>query len=199
MRIISLNQADFEDAVHAAVLVLEQGGVIAIPTETTYGLSCDPRNAKAVGRIFSMKGRDPGKAMLLVASSFEQVQEVAILSEKSLALAREFWPGPLTLILPAVNGQADVAIRISSSPMVQLITKRFGYPIISTSANHSGKLECRTGKAVEEVFTQSSHQPDLLLDVGALPTQNVSTIARVLADGTVEVLRQGAVQVPSKI
>lgn len=206
MEVISADAVGQEAAIQAAVFMLKQGGVIAIPTETTYGLSCDPRNTKAVARILAMKGSDPGKVMLLVASSVGQVKKVARLSGKSLVLSRPFWPGPLTLVLPVRTQlpevsvrQGEIAIRVSSSPIVQSIARQFRFPIISTSANRSGEPDCRSGREVIQVFSSLPIQPDLLLDTGVLPYQKPSTIARVREDGAVEVLRQGAIQVPSMV
>lgn len=177
-----------------AVRVLKRGGVIAYPTETTYGLGCDPRNAKAIARIYRMKGREKKKPFLLVASSEMQVRKVARLEGATRALANRYWPGPLTLVLPRVNGKGKIAIRVSSSPYVQSLCRAFGYPIVSTSANRSGEPECRSGRAVRRVFAAQKEKPDGILDTGALPRRKPSTIARVHSDGSVKILRQGAVR-----
>src|SRR5260221_5994173 len=85
---------------HAAKRLLANGGVIAFPTETSYGLGCDPRNAKAVRRIFAIKGREKKKPLLLVASDLAQVRRVADLRPTSYAPASQHWPGPLSPVLP---------------------------------------------------------------------------------------------------
>lgn len=184
------------------VKILKAGGVIAFPTETTYGLGCDPRNKKALARIYKIKGRVKGKPFPLVAASIEQVRRVANLGERRPAcrqgrsplrtthykLSTKYWPGPLTLIL------GRVAIRVSSHPMVHQITRAFGFPIIATSANKSGQPECRSGRAVARIFLNQKHAPDVLIDAGSLPHRKPSTIARVQHDGSVEILRQGAIR-----
>lgn len=194
-------------AIRDACRVLRAGGVIAYPTETVYGLGCDPRDEKAVARIFRMKGREKRKPLLLVASSFAQVRRVAIVRGPALRLAKRHWPGPLTLVLPVRRGarlaravvrDGNVAIRVSSSPVVRAIAHRFGFPIVSTSANRSGELECRSGRAVRRLFERMRQGPDVIVDGGTLPRRKPSTVARVAQDGTVEVLRRGAVRISSR-
>ncbi|HWQ99498.1 MAG TPA: L-threonylcarbamoyladenylate synthase, partial [Candidatus Methylomirabilis sp.] len=164
--------------VHQAVCVLRRGGVIAFPTETTYGLGCDPRNTKAVARIFRIKGRPLLKALPLVVSSVLDVKRVAVLAEPAARLARRYWPGPLTLVLPVRRGQRfhhlvapnnEVAIRVSSSPFVRALVRAYGFPIVATSANRSGQPECRSGRSVVRVFQDAKMKPGIVIDVGPLP------------------------------
>lgn len=183
--------AQLRDALRA----LRTGGVIAFPTETTYGIGCDPRNPKAVARIYRMKGRDPKKPLLLVASSLAQVKKVAVVSPDVVKIANAYWPGALTLVLPKKHGRGDVAIRVSSSEVVHALTSAFGYPIVATSANRSGEPECRSGTAIVRVFTGAKDGPDVIVDIGSLPSRLPSTVARVRTDGTMEILRQGSVHV----
>lgn len=186
------------NSVQEAVSLLQKGGVIVFPTETTYGLGCDPRNIEAVERIFAIKGRDWKKPLLLVAGSWAQVEGVAHLSPKARAFAREYWPGPLTLVLPKREDVAlapgvvmneEVSIRYSSSEVVQRLTGAFGFPIIATSANLSGQPDNRSAQAVQE----AGLAVDYIFDGGNLPFSKPSTLARVQADGTIEVIREGAI------
>jgi len=185
---------------HAAG-VLKNGGVIAYPTETAYGLGCDPRNRHAVQEIYRLKGRDRSKPLLLVASSLDQVKRVARIDGQVLRMAKKYWPGPLTLILPlkkpsvlvpGIAAHGEVAIRVSSSPIVQMLTRTFGFPIVSTSANKSGQPEARSARSIREIFGAKIH---FLLDGGALPKRKLSTVARVKPDGSIEIVRAGAVNV----
>ncbi len=195
---------NFRAPVRAAVQVLRSGGVIAFPTETTYGLGCDPRNAKAVAQVFKIKGRGKNKPLPLAASSLSQVKRVAVLDRASASLGQRCWPGPLTLVLPARRGlrlqrlvapKGEVAIRVSSSPFVRELVRAYGFPIVATSANKSGEPECRSGRSVVRAFQGAQTKPDLVLDLGALPRRKPSTIARVCPDGKVAVLRRGAVRI----
>jgi L-threonylcarbamoyladenylate synthase len=185
-------------AIHEAVSVLTTGGVIAFPTETTYGLGCDPRNTEAVERIFRMKGRDHKKPLLLVTGSFEQVERVAFLSTQVRQLAEAYWPGPLTLVLPArveaelvdgVSVHGEVAVRFSSSELVQSLTNEFGFPIVATSANLTGQPDSRSADDVRAY----NLGVDYIIDVGILPKSKPSTVARIKEDGEVEVIRHGAI------
>ena len=190
-------------SITSAIAGLKRGGVIAYPTETVFGLGCDPRDANAVRRIFRMKGRDDRKPVLLVASSIAQVRKVAMLTGSALQLAKRYWPGPLTLVLPARPGSGlakrivpagEVAIRVTSSKTASSIARRFGFPIVSTSANRSGEPPCITADEVRAVFTKRA-APDVVVD-GACAGGPPSTLVRVHADGTIEVLRRGAIVLP---
>lgn len=209
MIVLKTSPKNLKAAVQAAVSVLRRGGVIAYPTETTYGLGCDPRNAKALARIFRMKGRDKKRPMLLVAADVRQVKKVADVGSHDHAPVRgvmkKHWPGPLTLVLPAkTNCQAylpkavaprgEVAIRVSSSVFVREVCRVFGRPIVSTSANRSGEPDCRSGRAVYRMFAGAADCPDMAIDAGSLPRRKPSTVARVSDDGGVEILRQGAIR-----
>lgn len=188
-----------------ALRVLQEGGVIAYPTETVYGLGCDPRNEEAVKRIFRIKKREAGKPVLVVAGSLAQVRKIVRLEGKSLVLAKQFWPGALTLVLPVLPGvvlakrvvlRGEVAIRFSASSTVQTLTRRYGFPIVSTSANLSGESACVSATEIERVFSSRKYAPDFVFDGGRLPKRNASTIVRVSTRGEVEILRQGAVRIP---
>ena len=136
-----------KEDIKTAVQILNSGGVIAIPTETVYGLACDPRNIKAVQRIFAIKGRDDGKPLQMIASSFAQVENLAEFTDAERRIAKKHWPGPLTLLIklkkdiklaPQVNPDQIIGIRVTSSPIAAAIVKAFGHPIAATSANRSG-------------------------------------------------------------
>lgn len=181
-----------------AVRVLRAGGVIAFPTETTYGLGCDPRNTPAVRRIFKLKERAPKKPLLLVAASVAQASKVVKLSAREIIA--KHWPGPLTIILPikrptklarGVVMKGEVAIRVSSHPLVQELARRFGFPIVATSANRSDQPAARSARAVHRAF---GDKLDLILDSGTLPKRRPSTVIRVKKDGSIEVIRAGAIR-----
>lgn len=124
------------------------GELVVFPTETVYGLGCDALNAEAVARIFLLKGRSPSMPLPLVAASFEQVAMVAYTPPKGVReLMDLFWPGPLSLLLPARRDVPDlvtahtrrVAIRISPHPAALALCRALGRPVVATSANKSGE------------------------------------------------------------
>lgn len=192
-----------DQPIRDAVRVLKAGGVIALPTETTYGLACDPRNPEAVRKIFRIKGRAEGKPLQLIASSFAQVERLARLSRAERALADRHWPGPLTLLLRLRSGRklaarvspkSVIGIRVTSSPVAKRVAAAFGHPIAATSANRSGRRPAFSGAGVRRAFALFPDKPDGILDIGTIPRRRPSTVARVRSDETVEILRVGAIK-----
>src|SRR5688572_15985255 len=125
---------------------LHVGGVIAFPTDTAYGLGADPFNEAAVRRVFEIKGRPETKPILLLVNSIDMANSVATLSDTALALAERFWPGPLTMIVPARStvpsivtaGTQTVGVRWPDAPFAQRLLEGFQRPITATSANRTG-------------------------------------------------------------
>jgi L-threonylcarbamoyladenylate synthase len=131
---------------------LRQGGLIAYPTEGVYGLGCDPLQAVAVSRILALKGRAASKGFIVIAATFDQVKPwLAPLDESVQARLMASWPGPKTWIIPAAGwmpgwlsgGRSSLAVRVSAHPVVRALCLAFGGPLVSTSANKSGRLPAR--------------------------------------------------------
>jgi L-threonylcarbamoyladenylate synthase len=131
-----------------ALAALRASQPIVFPTETFYGVGVDAMNALALERLFELKGRDPDKPVALIAADVEMVARlVKEFSPAARRLAREFWPGPLTIVLPArpelspalTNRQGGVGIRISPHPIALELTRRLGSPLTATSANRAGE------------------------------------------------------------
>lgn len=198
---------DSAQAVEAAEKILKAGGVIAYPTETTYGLGCDPRNVAALAKIYRMKGRDKAKALPLVACSVEQVEKLFKLPEKAKEFADEYWPGALTMLLEPgdlslrksmpVFKDGLAAVRVSSHKFVHDLVCRFGFPLVATSANQGGDPACLSAEQVMAAFmvSEPEDQPDLIVDGGELEPSEPSTIIKFDEDGRLKVIRQGAVDV----
>lgn len=145
----------------AAIAALAQGGVIACPTEAVWGLSCDPLNERACLRVLELKDREWQKGLILVAADFAQLEPfVEVPSNNALKRATATWPGPATWIFPAtdhtpmwISGDHDgVAVRVSKHPVVRALCRRFGGPLVSTSANPSGRPPARTAFEVRRYF-----------------------------------------------
>lgn len=169
-----------------AVAVLAQGGVVAFPTETFYGLAVDVANPEAIEKVFAIKGRQGSKALPWIAADVEQLMELAELSGASLRLAKRFWPGPLTLVVPRTGG-GTVAARVSGLPLARALAARLGRPITATSANVASAPPAETAEALE-----SLEKVDLVLDGGPTPGGLPSTIVDMTHEGAT-LLRQGAV------
>ncbi|HEU0141408.1 MAG: threonylcarbamoyl-AMP synthase [Bryobacteraceae bacterium] len=185
------------DALEKAAAALRRGEIIAIPTDGLYSIVADPLNLQAVGRVFSAKGRQPHQSLPLIVSDLLMAQELAKeASTRFYLLARHFWPGPLTIIVPAsekvplkVTGNTGrLGLRHSGSRVATALVEWLAQPLIATSANISGQPTCRSGI---EVFGMMDGRIDLVLD-GGLCTGPGSTTVDV-AEPYWRVIREGAV------
>ena len=182
---------------HAAA-VIRRGGVVAMPTETLYGLAVDPMNAEAVARVFALKGRPDGKPIPLVAANLAQVEMVCgPLPDPIRRLAARAWPGPLTIVLPAqpglpaavTAGTGSVGIRIPSHPVTQALCEAVGSPLTAPSANRSGQPATHLPTVVSRTFGTAL---DVLLDAGPTPGGPPSTVVSAVGD-EVRLVREGAI------
>ncbi len=180
-----------------AAAIVRAGGVVAIPTDALYTLVADPMNLHAVGRVFAAKGREINRALpLLISGNFMAEQLAKELSARYYLLARHFWPGPLTMIVPAsanvplkVTGNTGrLAIRQSRSRVAQALLECLEQPLISTSANISGQPTCRSGI---EVFGQMDGRVDLVLDGGSCTSQGSTTVD--ITEPYWRVIKEGAI------
>jgi len=146
-----------------ALTALRTQGVIAYPTESVFGLGCDPDCDIAIQKILDLKQRPMHKGLILIAANIEQLKSYAdfsALTEQQITDIKATWPGPFTWIVPVtkslsklVSGDFDsVAVRVSDHPVVQQLCTDFGKPIISTSANLSGLEACVNAEQVNEMF-----------------------------------------------
>ena len=183
-----------------AAKLLHQGFLVAYPTETFYGLGAEPMNPDAVERIFEAKGRPQKMALPLIAGDKEGVlQCTREFPETAERLAAAFWPGPLTLVLPAsshlpsrlLGGGATVGVRISPNPIAVALARAVGGPLIATSANRSGQPAPTTADEVEQALGE---EVALILNGG--PTQGIaaSTVLDLTCDPP-RVIRSGVVPI----
>jgi L-threonylcarbamoyladenylate synthase len=188
----------FEDTTYDEIVsLLRSGGVIAFPTDTAYGLGADPFNNAAIDRIFQIKGRSETKPILLLVSSVAMAESVTEPAGFFHDLVEQFWPGPLTVILPAAKsvplkvtaGTQTVGVRWPEAGFATRLVKRFGQPITATSANQSGLPSAITA---EEVRSQLGDSIDALIDGGPLPSRVGSTLIDLTADPPV-LLREGPI------
>lgn len=186
--------ADIESALNA----LRAGQVIVFPTETFYGLGVDATNRQALERLFELKGRDPDKPVPLIAADLEMVMRVVKdIPPAARRLAQEFWPGPLTMVLPArpelspalTNREGGVGIRISPHPIAMELTRRLGAPLSATSANLAGQPPART---LEQAWAAFGGAVASYVEGGALEGSLPSTVI-TFEGGAIKVLRAGAV------
>ena len=184
---------------------LRLGGVILYPTETFFGIGCRADNAEAVLRVFHCKRRSLSMPLPVILGSFEQLALVAIpapaLADDMSALAR-FWPGPLTLLLPArpelpealTGGSGKIAARISSHPAARALAEQSGFPIVSSSANISGRKAVTAAPELDpELLLSLMPETDGVLDEPPAPGGGeASTIVEPLGSRNLRLLREGA-------
>ena len=176
---------------------IRRGKVVAIPTDALYVLAADPFNLHAVGRVFQAKGREIQRSLPILVDSLLMAEDLAAnLSSRFYLLARHFWPGPLTLIVPAsakvplkVTGNTGrLAVRHARSRVADQIIKALEMPIIATSANISGQPTCRTGI---DVFGFMDGRVDLILDGGLASDMGATTVD--ITEPYWRVIREGSI------
>jgi L-threonylcarbamoyladenylate synthase len=181
----------------AAVNALRAGGVVAFPTDTFYGLAVDPRSSEAVQRLFALKRRAADQAIPLIAADRNQVTQAGTLTETANRLAVRWWPGPLTVVIPASpelcaevhRGTGRVAVRVPDDRIARSLARAAGHPITATSANRSGMPASMTADGVIEQLGESV---DVLVDAGPSPGGLPSTIVDVTGPLPI-LIRAGAV------
>lgn len=184
-----------QNGISLAATTIKNGGVVVFPTDTVYGIGCDPRNAKAVEAIFRIKKRRESKQLPVLGYSKEEVSKIAVFDDISSKIADRFWPGQVTLVLKlkdneikkAMNLNDKIAVRVPSHPGVLALLKECKL-IVGTSANFSGHPAFSDSRKVQENFSGY----DVFLDGGTISNSVSSTIVEV-KDGILRILRQGKI------
>ena len=172
-----------EAAVAAAARILTEGGLVAFPTETVYGLGADATNPAAIAHLYQAKGRPAFNPLIAHVGDIAAARKIARFDAAATALAEAFWPGPLTLVLPKTHGCAvadlatagldTVAIRIPAHPVARDILRTFGGPVVAPSANLSGHVSPTTAAHVQ---SDLAGRIDLIVDGGPVAVGVESTI-----------------------
>ena len=190
---------NFQTEITRAAEALAQGGVLAIPTDTLYGLAADALNPDALDRVYAAKGRPADMPLPVLVSGWEQALQVVEVSPESELLARRlaeiYWPGSLTMVLPAVPGLPErltagrdtVAVRMPDHPVPLALAAALGRPITGTSANRSGEPDITDPDELRRILAP---RVDGIIVSGPKPVGGASTIVAVSADGT-SLLREG--------
>ncbi|MEA2886392.1 MAG: L-threonylcarbamoyladenylate synthase [Bradyrhizobium sp.] len=177
--ILAASEAAMADAARS----LRDGGLVAFPTETVYGLGADATNAAAVARLYAAKGRPSFNPLIAHLSDLEAARRIADFDAQATLLAKAFWPGPLTLVLPKAPGCAvadlatagldTIAVRVPAHPVARQILRAFGGPVVAPSANLSGHVSPTTAAHVQNDL---EGRIDLIVDGGAVEVGVESTI-----------------------
>jgi L-threonylcarbamoyladenylate synthase len=181
-----------------AAEIVRAGGVVAVPTDTFYGLAADPFRREAVDRIFRVKERSAERAIPLIGSGRDQIAEwLGRLPPLGARLADRFWPGPLTLLLSAppslagevTGGTGKVGVRVPAHPIARALCQVCGHPLTATSANLSGQPPCEQPQDVERLLES---RIDALVDAGPTAGGAASTIVDVTGNDAI-LVRSGAI------
>jgi L-threonylcarbamoyladenylate synthase len=187
----------FDEEIVFAVAALGRGEIVAYPTETFYGLGVDALDELALARLRALKGRD-GKAISVLVDGPKMLSSICrSVPPLAVTLMERYWPGALTIALPAKSNLPSaliedgcVAVRQSSHPTAQALVSRLGRPLTTTSANRAGQPPATTDEAVEEIFEGRCR----VVHGGTTPGGAPSTLVRVR--GTkLEILRRGAIEI----
>ena len=190
---------DFQTEITRAAETLAQGGVLAIPTDTLYGLAADALNPDALDRVYTAKGRPADMPLPVLVAGWEQTLQVAAMSANGELLARQlaeaYWPGSLTMVLPATPGLPErltagrdtVAVRTPDHPVPLALAAALGRPITGTSANRSGEPDITDPDELRRILAP---RVDGIIVSGPKPVGGASTIIAVSGDG-ISLLREG--------
>lgn len=185
--------------IQQACSYLKNNQVVAIPTETVYGLAADATSDLGVAAIFALKNRPHFNPLIIHVSSIDQAEQIAVFSEKALAVAKTFWPGPLTLVLQrrlessisllASAGLETIAIRVPAHPIAQKLLKAYGRPLAAPSANRSTHI---SSTCVDDVLESFGSNAPFVINGGACRVGIESTILDLSEDSPV-LLRPGGI------
>lgn len=195
MKVLSL---EAPRALEETIQAIQHGGVVAFPTDTVFGLGASLRHPEALARIYAIKGRDEQKPLPVLLSSLDRLGLVARQpDDRVLALLRAFWPGPLTVVLPArddlppevVAADGTVGVRIPNHSIALALSDRAGGTLATTSANRSGEAPACSA---EDIVDQMPENIDIVLKGGFSPCGEPSTVIRV-DDARIAVIRAGVI------
>lgn len=185
-------------AIEAAAGVLREGGLVAFPTETVYGLGASAANAEAVARLYAAKGRPSFNPLIVHVADLPAARSLAVFNTQAEALARAFWPGPLTLVLPrrddcpvsdlATAGLDSIALRVPDHPVARDLLAAFGEAVVAPSANRSGHV---SPTHAAHVLADLDGRIDLIVDGGPTQVGVESTIVACI--GQPSLLRPGGI------
>src|SRR4051794_3561874 len=193
-----------DEAIAEAAQLILAGEPVAIPTETVYGLAADATNAQAVARIYEAKGRPSFNPLIVHVSDRASAERIGVFDEQARALADEYWPGPLTLVVPlradaavasiVTAGLPTVGIRVSSHPAMQALLRACGRPLAAPSANASGSI---SPTRAEHVVKSLGGRIPLVIDAGPTERGLESTIVAATG-GPWRLLRRGPIEIAAE-
>ena len=194
-----------DEAIDAAARLIDEGYPVAIATETVYGLAADATNAEAVARIYEAKGRPSFNPLIVHVPDLTAAERIGEFGNEARALADQYWPGPLTLVVPlradsgiaslVTAGLSTIALRVPAHPAMQALLRRTGRPLAAPSANASGRI---SPTRAEHVLKSLGGRIPLIVDAGLTERGLESTIVAA-TDGQLRLLRRGPIEVAGVI
>lgn len=200
MQEIKLNKNNKIEVIRRALEVLNSGGVIVYPTETSYGLGANFFDPRAVRKIYQIKKRNKSNFLPVIVPDYNYAVTMVNFPFLASNLAQNHWAGPLTLVLPFRHKDWQkhfpdhLALRVSSQPFVQDLSMQFGLPLVATSANISDRPDSYTPQKVRKDFSDQLIKPDLFINAGVLQKNSPSTIVSFV-DEQPKILRQGNLKI----
>jgi L-threonylcarbamoyladenylate synthase len=190
-----------DSGIREAYETIQKGGIVVFPTDTVYGIGCDPYNQDAVNKIYKIKGREKIKQLPVLAYSKKDIVNIAFLDEISEKIIDKFWPGPITLILQVKDKKIEetldlkgkIAVRVPDHPCVLALLEKCRL-LVGTSANFSGEPSLGDSKEVVSKFSGY----DVLLDGGQIINSYESTIIEVV-DNKLKIIREGKIKMESLV
>jgi L-threonylcarbamoyladenylate synthase len=195
------------------IKILQNGGTVIFPTETSYGLGCDATNQEAVDNIFKIKGRRSDKPLLVVVPTITMAKEYLEWNDLLEELSTKYWfnrhslseggPGPLTVVGKSRNNKlakgvvgvdGTVAVRVTGSEIPKYLSEKLGGPVVATSANLADAGDVYDSVELIKMYNDREFQPDAIIDAGVLLPKLPTTIVSVIG-GELKVLRQGEIKI----
>ena len=183
MKIIKINQKNFQKIVKIIERSIKQGKIMVLPTDTVYGLVCDATNKKAVGKLFKIKKRPKNKPIPIFVKDIKIVKKIAKIDKTKEKILKSVWPGKTTVVLNRKGetklygvDKKTIALRIPKYKLINELLKRLNLPFTGTSANISDRPASTKIRQVIDQFKKEKIQPDLIIDAGNLPKNKPSTV-----------------------
>lgn len=206
MIILEYKKKHHKKIIVAAVAALRAGRAVVYPTDTSYGLAVNAGNNQALQKLYKIKQRRPNQPIHVVAPSLSYAKGLVVWNKFAEKLAKKFWPGPLTLVLPIktknsalaeiTGGTGTLGLRMPKNDIALDLAKALGEPITATSANPSkhlaGGFDSYSTASVISQFNKQKHRPDIIIDAGKLPKHKPSTMVKVF-DDVYKILRHGPI------
>ncbi len=197
-----MNAKNMDDVLKKAVESLQEGKIVLHPTETCYGLAVDPMSEESLKALYEMKNMENEKPLSILVSSVDMADKYGLFSDYAESIVEKFWPGPVSIMvmkrqgsLPEFfnTGHQFVSIRYSSDPFTTKMVRMFGRPIVTTSANLSGKPPCYDVPSLKNQFGVRRYENlGFVVDNGKIPENPPSTIVKIVGDTTVFVRGDGS-------